>query len=503
MQKCRIIISTNGRSILEQELSSGVYILGRSQDSDLKIDVPDVSRTHLEIHVDENGVTLTDRSSSGTYFDNRRIPVGFLLQNEMEVHLGKTTVLTCSIEAEDPNETIIAPTNPEAAKILSPQNATQPRNINLENKEKVFFEGTNPIDSTFATEMEGTRSVPAGELESLRKQDARKRQLKLFAFAIGGILVIATLIVLYSINFSSVEESLTWPCDKKGQVQGRFIDSQIGSFSTGQFSLSVPFISGVSSVKKQDNTISVLTRFGKDSSVPLRITVIKLYDHSYIRKNLRVLFVDVLNDLQKSKKQMSYSALSEIFYMGNDNGIPCYGADYTIKDEQGNAWFGYVIAFKNGSDLFLRFAEVPLHERARALDSISTIPFLKFSPAFVEIIWDGADSHIPGDIDDILAEINKHLSKQAPFEWQRTYLLITTILAKAQESKNAGLENQALELLRILRKQQKKWYNAQKKNFFQAELERKDTRSIIELCKTVFSSPNDLRYQMLRRNRWE
>ena len=179
------------------------------------------------------------------------------------------------------------------------------------------------------------------------------------------------------------------------------------------------------------------------------------------------------------------------------------GTDYTRKDEQGLSWAGYAIAFRNGQDLFVRFAEVPLSERARAFDSISAIPFLKFSTSFIEIVWNGAETLIPGETEDLLSEINKHLAKQAPFEWQRTYLLITTVLYRAQIQNNSLLEKQALELLRILRQQQKKWYNSQKRNFFQAELERKDTRNIVELCKTVFSSPNDLRYQMLRRNRWE
>ena len=500
MMNYKIAIFSNSTKILEQELGVGTYILGRSQTSDIKLDIPEVSRKHLEIIVDENGIILTNLSSHGSFWNKKIIQPGFCLQPDMEIFLGKNTILKNVSEICDSDETNIASAIPAVMQFLK---ATKKCDANESDSEELFFEEVNQIDSTFATDVMKTRIANVDELRQLRIQDSRKKSIKLGLIFLGLVSVIALLIVLYSINFTTVENTLTWPCDKNGQFLGNFIDSQIGSFTTGQFSLSVPFINGISSVVKENDRIIVHTRFGKNGDVPLRIIVLRERNCHNIRKSLKDLFIETLSKEQKKDKQMTYSALSDLFYMGNDNGIPCYGADYTKKDDQGLSWAGYAIAFRNGQDLFVRFAEVPLSEKSRAFESISAIPFLKFSPTFVETVWDGAETIISGETEDLLSEINKHLSKQAPFEWQRTYLLITTVLTHAQTQDNLILEKPALDLLRILRRQQKKWYNSQKRNFFQAELERKDTRNVIELCKTVFSSPKDLRYQMLRRNRWE
>ena len=49
------------------------------------------------------------------------------------------------------------------------------------------------------------------------------------------------------------------------------------------------------------------------------------------------------------------------------------------------------------------------------------------------------------------------------------------------------------------------WYNGQKIRYNTAKLydDKRQEYAILELCKTVFSSPDDLRYSMLRRNVWE
>ena len=57
----------------------------------------------------------------------------------------------------------------------------------------------------------------------------------------------------------------------------------------------------------------------------------------------------------------------------------------------------------------------------------------------------------------------------------------------------------------FLRSMQTIWYNSQKIQYNAAKLEQDRHRenAVMELCKTVFSSPDDLRYFTLRRNVWE
>ncbi|UKI29878.1 MAG: hypothetical protein L6W00_17810 [Lentisphaeria bacterium] len=49
------------------------------------------------------------------------------------------------------------------------------------------------------------------------------------------------------------------------------------------------------------------------------------------------------------------------------------------------------------------------------------------------------------------------------------------------------------------------WYNAQKIQYDTARLynDKRQENAILELSKTVFSSPDDLRYFTLRRNIWD
>ena len=56
------------------ELSQGKYILGRSDEADIKIDDRSVSRRHAEILVLKNQVVIVDlESSNGTYVNGEKI----------------------------------------------------------------------------------------------------------------------------------------------------------------------------------------------------------------------------------------------------------------------------------------------------------------------------------------------------------------------------------------------------------------------------------------------
>ena len=71
MMNYKIAIFSNSTKILEQELDVGTYILGRSQTADIRLDIPEVSRKHLEIIVDENGIILTNLSSHGSFWNKK------------------------------------------------------------------------------------------------------------------------------------------------------------------------------------------------------------------------------------------------------------------------------------------------------------------------------------------------------------------------------------------------------------------------------------------------
>ena len=149
---------------------------------------------------------------------------------------------------------------------------------------------------------------------------------------------------------------------------------------------------------------------------------------------------------------------------------------------------------------------MPAEERARAQNFISNTPFLKFSITYLHGHWEGnGDYNFDGNTDVMMDEVSRHLSKQAPFEWARTYLLLQNVLMESSRTGNSTLETDALMQLRRLRAMQTVWYNAQKIQYDTAKLynDKRQENAILELSKTVFSSPDDLRYFTLRRNIWD
>ena len=194
-----------------------------------------------------------------------------------------------------------------------------------------------------------------------------------------------------------------------------------------------------------------------------------------------------------------------MFFIGSENGLPCLSVEYR-RETGGKSWYGEALFFRTGDRAFLRLAEVPAEERARAQNFISNTPFLKFSIIYLHGHWEGSgDYNFDGSTDVMMDEVSRHLSKQAPNEWSRTYQLLQNVLMESTRTRNTALEAEALVQLRRLRAMQTIWYNAQKIQYDTAKLynDKRQENAILELCKTVFSSPDDLRYFTLRRNIWD
>ncbi len=53
---------------------NGRVILGRGPDSAVPLDAPGISREHLEVHLENSALLLTDLSSNGTWLNGARMP---------------------------------------------------------------------------------------------------------------------------------------------------------------------------------------------------------------------------------------------------------------------------------------------------------------------------------------------------------------------------------------------------------------------------------------------
>lgn len=88
-----------GRSV---PLPPGVHDVGREAGVAVLLDDPEVSRAHVRLHVDPDGVRAEDLgSSNGTYVDGRRVEGATLLAPGVAVRIGRTTLAVATAEPAD------------------------------------------------------------------------------------------------------------------------------------------------------------------------------------------------------------------------------------------------------------------------------------------------------------------------------------------------------------------------------------------------------------------
>ena len=520
----RYIIYVNGGKDQEGELPVGEHVVGRSRTADIHIPEPDVSGRHLKIVVDPDGAWAENLSSHGVTCDGRPLSERIALADRMVLRLSNSTEIHFEVSASAPRRensgedaTIIpgvaevpaqggdgdATIVPSAAAAADgKRDATQAGRQTQTGEARP----AEVADNVQETDVMHTRLASVEELDLLRSSDRKRTTGKLFRYILFGVLAVAALVLLYTLRPARKEPNLSWPVDSDGNALGAFYDPGVGGYNGGAFSLAFPSIKGKTEIKKFKDRIVIDTRFGKDASVPLRIIFVERRSPEFLTMERKAVFSRMLGELQQNEeRRWSLSQISEVFFIGADNGLPCLSCEYRREADK-SSWYGEVLFFRTGDRAYMRLAEAPVSERARAQSFISGTPFLKFSIPYLHRHWEGNPEYRGGgDPAAMLDEVSRHLSKQAPFEWARTYLLLQNTLMESLRTGNTAYAETALAQLQRLRSMQSVWYNSQKIQYNTAKLydDKQQENAILELCKTVFSSPDDLRYFTLRRNVWE
>ena len=528
----RYLIYIDHEKTQEGELSPGEHIAGRSHSADIHLTEPDVSGKHLKLDVTADGVFAENLSSHGTVFQGkpldsrRKMNDGdvLCLGKKLEIRLNipadsqaseggemKTVIPAAppSAPADDPDKTEITPRQVAGDMVSVPDDRNKTRIPGEDGENKALpppqASPAGNEEGVLQTDVMRTRLASLEEMNLLRNADRKRSTGKLFKYVLGGVGAIAVLVLLYSLKSSPKEANLSWPVGSDGYALGAFADPGNGGHKAGAFSLAYPNIRGKTRVEQKPGRITVFTRFGKDASVPLRIIFIQKQSIDFLYKERKQVFSSMLGDLQKDSKRWNLAQISDVFFIGSENGLPCLSVEYR-READNESWYGEILFFRTGDQAYMRMAETPVSERARGQNFISNTPFLKFSTQYLQGHWEGNPDYKGGaDTSVMMDEVSKHLSKQAPFEWARTYLLLQNTLMESVRNSNQALMQNALTQLRRLRTMQTIWYNSQKIQYYEANLknDRQQESAILELCKTVFSSPDDLRYFTLRRNVWE
>lgn len=511
----RYLVYVNQEKLREDILAPGEHLAGRSHTADIHLTAPDISGKHLRIEVTPDGVFAENLSSHGTLRAGAPLTARTELKDGDVLGLSKSTELRFEIretavrDASETETVIPGSAAPETAKPKERDATRIPEQPAAGPEEKKTVpESASESDAApevQKTDVMHTRLASLEEMNLLRNVDRKRATGKIFKYVLGVTLVVIVLILLYSLRSAPKEANLSWPVGSDGYELGEFADPGNGGHKAGEFSLAFPCIKGKTKVERKNRKISITTRFGKDASVPLRIFFIEKQSDAFLTQDRKAVFAGMIADLQKDNRHWNLAQISDVFFIGSGNGLPCLNCEYR-READGKSWYGDILFFRTGNRAYVRLAETLVSERARGQNFISGTPFLKFAPQYLQKHWEGYPGWKSGANPDVmLDEVSRHLSKQAPFEWGRTYLLLQNILMESLHTGNRKLEKTALNQLQRLRSMQSIWYNSQKIQYQTARLnnDRHQENAILELCKTVFSSPDDLRYFTLRRNVWE
>ena len=525
----------DGEKTQESVLAPGEHTVGRSRSADIHLAQPDISGKHLKLEVRPDGVAAENLSSHGTLLNGTAMSGKVELKEGDRLTLGKHIGISFSFAAEnaaaapapaaDTGEAptlipgVSAPAAPAPAPAPAPSTVSTQANAAAppapapagpapaEEKTPVPDAPADPEEEAFKTDVMRTRLASVEEMNQLRNADRKRSTGRTFKYVLAVLGAAGLLAVLYTLKSPPREAVLTWPVDSEGRQQGAFFDPGTGGHRAGGFSLAYPAVKNRTAVSedKTKKQITVTTCCGKDGSVPLRIYFFRRQSPDFLTRPRREVLSRMLAGLQAGNKRWTLAQISDVFFIGAENGLPCLSVEYR-REVEGRSWYGEILFFRTGNEAFLRLAEIPASERARGQGFISNMPFLKFSPSYLQQHWEGdGEYRYDGDTGVMMDEISRHLSKQAPFEWARTYLLLQRVLMESCRSGDAALRQNALTQLRRLRSMQTVWYNGQKIQYNTAKLsgDKHTENAVMELCKTVFSSPDDLRYFTLRRNIWE
>ena len=358
-------------------------------------------------------------------------------------------------------------------------------------------------DDVFKTNVMQTRIASTEELEFLRRQDRNTKRSKRLKYIVPLIAAAVALGAVFFFKGQAPEEKLSWPLNDAGQYSEAPYDLGDGGHAKGRFSLIAPVTKSTKALTA-NGTLEVFTQIGRDRDVVMRLTLSSKRSPAYLHESRETTFRNWIREVSASGGHWNFDQISDLFFLGKNNGLPCMSAAYT-REIENQSWYGEVIFFRNGDERIVRMAEIPGSERLRGAGFLANNAFLFTSPQFVENHWEGAPELISGDPAELLQEAKSLLVKMSPSTWEKITMLLRSVLVQATEKKMTELRDDALNQLRKLRNAQKVWYNAQMITYLK-EKAAGNTRAadlIRDSCLAVFSSKDDLRHRNIQRNIWE
>lgn len=523
-------------------LSEGDWLIGRSRNAQIQVEPPDVSGKHLVLHVAGGSVIAENLSSHGSRTSKMPIELPTPIHAGETVFLGKSLSITLeqtgappdAAPAGAPDETdpgnapCPVPQNPDIDRTIleepSPVNAANPNTSDtiLDDAPGAGFPDSfrtlpgEPFETVsdkepgaaendvFKTNVMQTRIASVEELDFLRRQDRKHVQGKKLKYFAGIAVLAFAVAAVYLFHGNPPEEKLSWPCLADGSFSEKPFDAGDGGFAGGRFSVIAPLVPSTEHKRTEQGGLLITTRIGRDRDVPMRILLMTKKSPDFLREDRLASLNRWMKEISNSGGHWNFGQVSDLFFIGGDNGLPCHSVSYS-REYENQSWYGEVLFFRNADERVVRLVEIPASERVRGAEFLGSYPFLFFAGEFIENHWEGGGQVYGGPPEELLNEAKSLLMKMSPATWDKVMSLLRNVLTASMTSGNNELREHALEQLRKLRNNQRVWYNAQRIAYLKEKStgNERGANIIRDSCLSVFSSEDDLRNLNIRRNRWE
>ena len=542
----RIIIEKGDPQGAVFVLHEGENLVGRSRAANIRVNAPDVSGRHAEIHVDKDKVTLRNLSQFGTCVDGHLVSGDTVLVDGQSIGVGKGTLLRLSDDpdaamAEDgargldkgqqtsmpsqmgDQQTLpatldgggsdkgvggapiggISLDKPQARPLMPPQN----EQVDDAADQTGFIgpadapTGDHEPESDGATHAMVTRMATPEEIASLKIDEQKRARQKLYLASALLLPVVATAI-WYFWPPATPPYEIDWPKDAQGNYQDAFAPAPGGGREAGGYDVMYPG-NGTFVITPTDLGFICQGRVGHAMNIPVRIILGEENDVSFIKLNRDELMRDWMRKIAEDGGKWNFDKPSSSpIILGRNNGVPCFRVAY-FREEGGGIWYGSAIIVRRGTRRIVARMEVPESEQGR-VDQLMGVQLLWFSENYEYAQWEAVPlEKTTVSLERELAQASKELERLAPATWVAQEAVLMGILTVSVHNGNQAAEKEALALLTALRQKQALWFNGQRFAFDAAIMRNEiaKARKLAEFAKAVFSNVEDFRYSKVRK--WE
>lgn len=343
-----------------------------------------------------------------------------------------------------------------------------------------------------------TRALRAEDLEALREAERAKPRKRMI---IMGVIVALLLVAVFLIWPKSPppETDIRWPRDASGEPITASVDGLMGGLNAGGYSVGFPGTRGWTKQESEDGLI-IATRVGRDLDVPLLLTLEERESLQYLRMPLKEV-VEAWMEERGQAGRWTFDTPRGPLFMGVENGVPFYTVSYTMTDH--GEWYGSARIFQIGARRIVLRSDIPYTERVRAAGMLD-IRYLLVSRELERRRWAGASDRTELSAAEIIRRVRPELDRVAPATWVGLENNLMRACRQAMLAEDHENLEEAERLLVRLREMQALWFNAQRIARMEAlaQGDHARVRQIADMCRGVFSSTDDNRYVLVRRERW-